>query len=109
MLSFGFAGCYAARQLGQTISLRSVYLNDLLRLLRRGAQAGTDINVDVVASVHHVGIVHCGGCLVVLLPCCCCAARGGELGACWRRRAIPVAGTSVITRHVTGRGGERGR
>jgi hypothetical protein len=58
--SFEFVVCCVARQLGQISALRSVYLNDLLRLLRRRSNRGPDIDVDVVAGVHHIGI-HCGG------------------------------------------------
>jgi hypothetical protein len=61
LLSFEVVVCYAARQLCQISALRSVYLNDLLRLLRRRSNGGPDIDVDVVAGVHHVGIHRGGG------------------------------------------------
>jgi hypothetical protein len=41
---------------------RSTYLHDLLRLLRGSFYASTDVDVDVVAGVHHVG-VHVDGCV----------------------------------------------
>lgn len=40
--------------------MRAVYLDDLLRLLRRRIEASTDVDVDVVAGIHHIGI-HGGG------------------------------------------------
>jgi hypothetical protein len=52
--------CCAARQLGLRAALQSVYLSDVLRLLRRRGQRGSDIDVNVVAGICHVGI-HCGG------------------------------------------------
>jgi hypothetical protein len=52
--------CYAARQPGLVAALRMLYLNNLFRLLRRRSCRGSDIDVDVVAGVCHIGI-HGGG------------------------------------------------
>jgi hypothetical protein len=79
MLSFDVMLCYTMRQLSQRAALRSVYLNDLLGLLRRSGWANIDVYVDVVASVHHVGI-HGGGSIGVV------GGMGGKRAGwcCWR-------------------------
>lgn len=79
MVSFCVVSCCGTRQLGHRSALRAVYLDDLLRLLRRRIEASTDIDVDVIAGIHHIGI-HCAV-LVNRFGEVKVNARGGEFGS----------------------------
>lgn len=59
--------------------MRAVYLDDLLRLLRRRIETSTDVDVDVIAGVHHIGI-HCGD-VVNRVGEVKGNTRGGEFGS----------------------------